>query len=306
MAMQAGLDVMCEKPMTRFVAEGRAIVETAKQYGRICLVNSSAFGSRSAAVARKLARAGLLGQPLTGRLRLPCSSHRTGPLPEKIEPPPEENPVYDFWCGPSPYSPWRGIVHRAFRHLWDHDGGSQADFGPHLIPKVLEILDKFGEDPIEVEGEGQWPPDPEGVHGWHQATVRYADGTELILQSSLWRDELPMGAFEIAGPKGKFSVTKDDRDQRTDPAGLLAEAARLPDEPRRVSVDEAFRTRNDQHAGRPSAEIQFRTTTIVHLMNIAFRVGRKLVWDPQKQTIVGDEQAASLLNLPVRAPWRLY
>jgi predicted dehydrogenase len=307
MCMQAGIDVMCEKPMMRFIAEGRAIVETAKQYGRICLVNSGGFFNlvRPAAVARKLVRAGLLGLPLTGRRLLPHNSGRTRGLPEKVEPPPESNPVYDLWCGPSPYNPWRGVVFGGFRQLWDHDGGSQADFGPHWIPPVVEILGKFGEDPVEIEGESQYPPDPEHVHGWYRSTIRYADGTKLVLESKLGREKEPLPAFEVSGPKGKITVM-DDRNYRTEPANLLDEAGKLPDDPPRISSDEAFRTRKDKHARSPDAETQFRAEKTLHLSNISFRVGRRLVWDPEKQTIVGDEQAASLLNIPVRAPWRLY
>jgi predicted dehydrogenase len=309
MAMQVGMDVFCTKPMTRFLAEARAMVETAKQYGRICLITSGCFTAhmpQSTAVARKLARAGLLGKPLTGRVRLPYGSGGPRALPKNIEPPPESNLVYDMWCGPSPYKPWVGIVHGGFRRLWDYDGGAQADFAPHYTPAILEILNKFGEDPIEFEGEGQWPPNPSAPHGWHQVTARYADGTKLILESSLWREDLPQGAFQISGPKGRFSAIKALHDNRSEPAELIAEAAKLPDDPKRISFYEAFRTRNDKHADHPSAEIQFRTTKILHLSNIALRTGRKIVWDPQKQTIVGDEQAASLLDIPVRAPWRLY
>jgi predicted dehydrogenase len=307
MAMQMGMDVMCEKPMTRFIAEGRAIVEAAKQYGRVCLVDSGCFhnSTRAAAVARKLARAGLLGRPLAGRRQLPHGAGRTRPLPKKIEPPPEENPVYDMWCGPSPYNPWRGVQHKGFRSCWDQDGGPQADFGPHWIPTVLEILDKFGDDPIEIEGESQYPPDPEYVHGWYRSTLRYADGTQLFLESSLGREGEALPAFEVWGPKGNITVVKNN-DFRTEPAALLEAAKKLPDDPQRISTDEAFRTRNGTYAKHPDAETQFRTTKIVHLSNIAVRTGRKLVWDPQKQTIVGDEQARSLLDVPVRAPWRLY
>ena len=34
-AMEAGKDVLCEKPMTRFIAEGRAVVEASKRTGRV-------------------------------------------------------------------------------------------------------------------------------------------------------------------------------------------------------------------------------------------------------------------------------
>ena len=34
-AMEAGKDVICEKPMCRFISEGRAVAEAEKRYGRV-------------------------------------------------------------------------------------------------------------------------------------------------------------------------------------------------------------------------------------------------------------------------------
>jgi hypothetical protein len=39
-AAQAGKDVLCEKPMTRTIAEGRAVVEAFKRYGRVFQVGT--------------------------------------------------------------------------------------------------------------------------------------------------------------------------------------------------------------------------------------------------------------------------
>jgi hypothetical protein len=43
--------------------------------------------------------------------------------------------------------------------------------------------------------------------------------------------------------------------------------------------------------------------TICHLANISLRLGRKLNWDGEHETIVGDEDAAAWLARPYRAPW---
>ncbi len=45
--------------------------------------------------------------------------------------------------------------------------------------------------------------------------------------------------------------------------------------------------------------------TILHLANIAIRVGRKIRFDPVKEVIVGDEEANRLVSQPMRAPWHL-
>jgi myo-inositol 2-dehydrogenase/D-chiro-inositol 1-dehydrogenase len=46
-AMEAGKDVLCEKPMTRTIAEGRAVAEAEKRYRRIFQVGTFAGASRS-------------------------------------------------------------------------------------------------------------------------------------------------------------------------------------------------------------------------------------------------------------------
>ena len=40
-AMQAGKDVLCEKPMTKFIAEGRAVAEASQRYGRVFQIGTS-------------------------------------------------------------------------------------------------------------------------------------------------------------------------------------------------------------------------------------------------------------------------
>jgi len=39
------------------------------------------------------------------------------------------------------------------------------------------------------------------------------------------------------------------------------------------------------------------------LANTAILVGRKIRWDPDREEIIGDDEAARLLDKPYRAPW---
>ena len=52
-------------------------------------------------------------------------------------------------------------------------------------------------------------------------------------------------------------------------------------------------------------EIGHRSATVCHLGNIAVRLGRKFQWDPAKEQIVGDADAAAMLTKEYRAPWKL-
>ena len=56
----------------------------------------------------------------------------------------------------------------------------------------------------------------------------------------------------------------------------------------------------------PNADIEegHRSTLMCQLANISYRLGgRKLIVDPQTETIVGDAEANKLLKREYRAPW---
>jgi hypothetical protein len=56
---------------------------------------------------------------------------------------------------------------------------------------------------------------------------------------------------------------------------------------------------------RPIADVEdgHWTTVACHLANLSLRTGRKLRWDPVKEEIIGDREAAAMMRRPYRAPW---
>jgi len=55
----------------------------------------------------------------------------------------------------------------------------------------------------------------------------------------------------------------------------------------------------------PRSDLQsgHEVATACHLANISLRTGNKLVWDAEKEEIVGDAKANAMLVRPYRAPW---
>ena len=53
------------------------------------------------------------------------------------------------------------------------------------------------------------------------------------------------------------------------------------------------------------AEIGHRCFTVLHLGNLAIRLGRKLHWDPGKEEFINDEEANRLRSREYHAPWHL-
>jgi hypothetical protein len=50
-------------------------------------------------------------------------------------------------------------------------------------------------------------------------------------------------------------------------------------------------------------ESSHRVSTACHLANISLRLGRQIHWDPQREQVVGDAEAAQWLVRPYRKPW---
>jgi hypothetical protein len=119
----------------------------------------------------------------------------------------------------------------------------------------------------------------------------------------------------------RFSDDSTDRTKFIGSEGWIAVSrARLDANPKSLLEPEQSRTGKDSspaHAqnfidcvksrGRTVAhfEAAIRSDAISHLSNIAIRTGRKIKWDPVKETIVGDAEAARMLDRPVRAPWKV-
>ena len=292
-AMQAGKDVLCEKPMTRFIAEGRAVVNAAKRYGRIFQIGTyGRFGmhrSPSSRLTHKLMTSGLLKNSdavfvRRGGFKVKQWSGRVDVAPVVVPP----NLDWDMYCGPSPLKPYvpprTGGTHRWY---WDYEGGGLADMGQHRLDGPNWLFGKDYTSPVEVEAFAP-PAHPEVAGMWAWSKLKYADGFTIVLESGEWGPP--------SGMKQK-NVSIDD----------LGEADRkkveaMPDPEPLVGFGEAVKTRK-QPGGH--AEAAHRTACLMHLSNIAFRIGRGFAYDPVKEEIIGDEEANRLVNQPMRAPWHL-
>ena len=309
-AADAGIDVWCEKPMTRTIAEGRHVMDAVRRNGRVFRLNtwfrlhSNFYGMKTPVKPlKKLAASGLLGWPLTVRVS-PSTGFgwKTRGWSGKTSVPPEHVPPeldYDTWLGPAPWKPYfRHRTHGSFRGYWDYDGGGLADMGQHYLDPVQYILDKDDTSPVEVEASAPWPPHPDAVGVWGRVTMTYADGSRIILESGEWGKRQTEGKPYIEGPKGKLY-----KGFKTDPPELAGKAASLPEpEPMISDFNESIRTRRKFGVNELGGH---RSNLLVHLSNAAIRTGRKLRFDPVKMRFIGDEEANRLADQPMRAPWHL-
>ena len=308
-AAKAGKDIYCEKPLTRFIREGRVLSEVVRQYGAVLQVNTwGTRGHQRHREMRKLVANGLLGTPVTVVLnprycgsgfKITASRNMgVGPLPGVPVP---AHLDYDLWLGPAPHRPYNPRhVHSSFRGYWDFAGGGLLDMGMHHLDPVLYALGKTNVGPVEVSAVAKWPPDPMGAREWQTINVKYADGTTIIMESWQWGKKTTEGMAYLEGPKGKYYGPG-----KTDPPQLIHEIGKYPDPPKLHGWEHAVRTRDDSSGTHPNAEQGHRCVTVLHLANIAIRTGRTIRWDPQAERVLGDEEANRFVDVPMRAPWHL-
>src|SRR5262245_37484598 len=274
-AAEAGKDVLCEKPLTRFIAEGRAVVNAFNRYGRILQVGT--FGRfresqrKESIETHKLMSSGLVKNcPAVvikrGGLKVREWSGRPDLKPEPVP----KNLDWDLYCGPSPLKPYvkerTGGTHRGY---WDYEGGGLSDMGQHALDPLQWTYAKDATSPVEVTPHAP-PAHPEVTGLWGWVELKYADGLTLVLDSGEW--DKP---YDRKPPRG-VSAADLPADDRT-------KAQSLPDPEPLLTFAEAIKTRR-QPGGHPEAA--HRCATILHLANIAIRVGRPIRYDPIKAAIV--------------------
>ncbi len=304
MAAEAGKDIWCEKPMTRTIGEGQAVVKAVQRYGRIFRLNTwfrfrsnfYGFGTTVEPI-RKLVKSGLLGWPL----KVTVGQHtgfnwkfywvgqeRLKPewIPESLD--------YDMWLGPAPYKAFNAHrVHQTFRGYWDYDGGGLGDMGQHYLDPVQYLLDKDDTSPVYVEADAP-QQHPDAVGKWRRVRMRYADGCEIILDGAGVLKDAPF----LEGPNGKLY-----RGFKSDIPNLKAELAEFPDPaPQQADFLDAVRMRRKFALNEANGH---RSSTLVNLGKIAIRLGRSLKFDPDKQLFIDDPLANRYINQPMRGEWHM-
>jgi predicted dehydrogenase len=289
-AAEAGKDVLCEKPMTRFIAEGRAVVAAFERYNRIFQIGTFGRFGRPGAQTHKIMASGLLktcqGVHIKrGGLKVKEWSGTPNLPPQPVP----KNLDWDMYCGPSPLKPFDGRrfggTHRGY---WDYDGGGLGDMGQHAYDPIQWTFAKDHTSPVEIEAHAP-AAHPEVTGLWSWVELKYADGLTLVMDSGEW---------------GKAYDRKEQREVKF--SDLSAEDQEklkaMPDpEPLRTFA-EAVKTRKPA-GGHPEAA--HRAVTLLHLANLAIRTGRKIKYDPVKEQVIDDEEANRLVNQPMRTPWHL-
>jgi predicted dehydrogenase len=337
LACAAGKDVYVEKPLTLFVREGRWMVEVAKRHQRVVQVGTQNRSGPNFQRAREFVRQGKLGKIVSVQ-----SNFFRNVAPGFGNPPDQDPPPgldWDLMLGPAParrYNPNRGIYH--FRWFWDYSGGQMTNLGQHSLDVVHWMTGVTAPKCVYSTGGRFFLKDNGEVPDTQDAIIEYPGFTTVCQyrECTAGRSGQGMGGLMLHGTLGTMAVTRAGfevwPDAKVSPNNVAARV--LPPghpvggpqpepepEPRQFWTEAAKDDTGDamedygRHARNfldcvksrqtPATDLEsgHRVATTCHLANISMKTGRKIVWDAEKEEIVGDPEANRLLVRPYRPPW---
>ncbi len=330
-AAQAGKHIYVEKPASHNIWEGRKMVEAARVHKVRMQVGLNSRSAPDVREAIAFLHDGGIGELYMARSL--CFKARDS-YGMAVEGTPPDGLHYDHWLGPAPWRPYsekRG--HYSWHWYWDTGNGDTGNTGPHQLDIARWGLSKH-EHPVAVysagglfgfkqQGGTQTPGrrvygDVE-VYGHDQttqetpntqtATFTYGDGTLIEMETrGRYTNHEGSKGQEVGnlfyGSEGWLEIDGDGwrafRHRTREPF-----AGSKPDTPggnHWANFVEAVRAGSDSglHADIHEGHL---STSLCHLANISYRVGRSLTFMPEYERFANDAEADTLLTRVYRQPY---
>lgn len=301
-AAREGKDILCEKPLSMSVTQGRALCDAVRRYGRVFQTGTQ---GRSFAYMRRgceLVRNQRIGELKEIHVELPLGM--AGNVPVKPEPIPDGFD-YDMWLGPAPWAPYqRDRCHSKFRYNSDYsNNGNFSDWGAHTLDFAQWGMGTDRSGPVEIKGRGRRLKN--GLYDTYiefDVTYKYANGVTVFVKR-------PGEKIRFVGSEGWVEL-------RWGTNGLTASSNKILTS--RIGPDEIHLYKSNDHVGNfltciktrsetvAPAEVGHRSASMCHLATIAMDLGQELRWDPDNEKSINNDLANKLLQCrSMRSPWRI-
>ena len=329
-ALQLGKHVYCEKPLAYNVDETRKIAEAAAHAGVATQMGTQIHASENYRRVVELIQSGVIGPVSEAHVWV---SRAWGLQSEEdaikhkdrlfVDRRPQESmapPDYldwDLWLGPAPQRPFHQVYFPGpnWYRWWDFGNGTMSDLGSHWndLPFWALRLDT----PRTIESFGP-PPHPEIAPASMTAVYEYGPRGNLPAVSMTWyqgthkperweRGEIPQWSNGVLFVGSKGMLLSDYRQHVLLPEAKYEAFAPPPlvmPIPASHHQEWLSACRGEGTTGSPFSYAG-PLTEANHLGNVAFRVGRKIVWDSPTMTCLGCPEAEPFLRRVPREGWSL-
>jgi predicted dehydrogenase len=309
LACLAGKDVYVEKPASHNVVEGRLAVQAARKHGRIVQHGTQLRAAPHYQEAWQLLRDGVIGKvmmvkAINNQRRRAHPHHDDEPVPAGVH--------YDLWLGPAEKRPFnRNRFHSTWHWMWDYGTGDLGNDGVHQVDLGRWALGLGAPNAVAAsgaklgsKGDAQETPDTMVVT-WEYDDLLYVfeqrDFTPYRMQGHrLDNDNV------FFGETGYLMIDRDGyrvfyKDNEPGPSFERT----WSDTPRHYqNFIDCIKSRRHEDL---IADIEegHQSALLCHLGNIAYRTGRRLVFDGKTETFVGDDEANGYLSREYRQGFEL-
>jgi predicted dehydrogenase len=310
-ACEAGKDVYCEKPLGNSIAECNLMVQAAKKNKSVVQVGMWQRSDPHWLSAVDFIRSGKLG-----KIRLVRVSSYQGwcpSIPVLADEPVPAGVDYDMWLGPATSRPFnRNRFHFTFRWFWDYAGGLMTDWGVHLLDFALYGMDVTTPKSIMAMGGKYGYPNDACETPDSLQTIYEFDGFNIMWDHAIGINDGGYGRTHGLGFVGENGTLVVDRGGWEVIPEIVDGTKRMEAVPLVKGTGEGLKNHvknfldcrvNRNPNTNASVEIGAHIAKFSHLGNIAYRSGKKLVWDGTKFT--NDEEVNKYLTPSYRAPWEL-
>jgi len=291
-ALEHGLDVYCEKPLSFDIREGRAMADAVKKSGRIVQIGFQRRQSPAFQAVRRHIESGEAGKIICAEANI----HYTAGTKDATPQPPPSCLDWELWCGPGPKIPYS-----------PQGQGNLVDWGIHLVDAARVILNERTPTTVSAMGGLYYFRDrittPDVLSAHFDFPTCPLTWRHRIWGAEEYTPEVSNGIF-FFGEKETIFVTDDRWETIPRGKGKERKTERAQADTGALHMAEflnAVRTRQP-----PGCQIEdaYASTATVKLAMIAYDTGAKISWDSAKEQIVGNPAAAQLLKRDYRSPWK--
>ena len=318
-AVQSGVDVYVQKPISVDVIEGQAMLAAARKHKRVVQVGMQRRSTPHLVDARdQILREGKLGK--IALVEICCYYHmRAGGNPPDTAPPAYLD--YEMWTGPAPMRPYCGLPWRAFM---EYSNGIVGDMCVHMLDMVRWMLGLGW--PKRISSSGGILVQKNSKANISDTQTASFDFGDLVVQwqHRSWGEapdpKYPWGAT-FYGDKGTLKASVMSYDFTPQGGGkpvhkdVTYELEQYPEDKTEPRLEKHCAPAIRHHMldllgcianrGRPVADIEegYISAASCILANLSCQLGRSLTWDPAAGRVLNDDEATRLLRRPYRAPW---
>ncbi|NLV18144.1 MAG: Gfo/Idh/MocA family oxidoreductase [Bacteroidetes bacterium] len=310
-ACEAGKDVYCEKPIARTIEECNIMVKAAKKHKSIVQVGQWQRSDPHWLDAVDFIRSGKLGKIRLVRVYSYQGWNTSIPvLPDEPVP---EGVDYDMWLGPAPSRAFnRNRFHFTFRWFWDYAGGLMTDWGVHLLDFALFGMDVTTPKSVMAMGGKYGYPDDACETPDSLQVIYEFDGFNVMWDHAIGIDDGGYGKNAVLGFVGENGTLVVDRSGWEVIPEVVNNEKRMEAVPWKAGNNTGLNNHVKNHLEciakrdpdtNASPDIAAHICKFSAVGNIAFRTGKKLIWDGTRFT--NDDEANSYLVPSYREPWKL-